>query len=223
MSILLLRLAGPMQSWGTQSRFSHRDTGAEPSKSGVVGLLCAALGRPRDHDVSDLATLPMAVRVDREGRLGRDFHTALEVIKADGSTPDTVISTRDYLADASFLVGLKGPQALLAALHAALAAPHWPLFLGRKAFVPDPPVYIPDGLLPGDDLPAALQAHPVDATRRGPRSNEPLRFIFETSPDQGEPRQDVPVSFALRRFRVRHVRNEFHAPPQPAAARQENA
>ncbi len=44
MSTLLLRLAGPMQSWGTQSRFTERDTGREPSKSGVVGLLAAAVG-----------------------------------------------------------------------------------------------------------------------------------------------------------------------------------
>ena len=43
MSVLLLRLAGPMQAWGTQSRFTVRDTGLEPSKSGVIGLLCAAL------------------------------------------------------------------------------------------------------------------------------------------------------------------------------------
>ena len=34
MSTLLMRLAGPMQSWGTQSRFTVRDTGREPSKSG---------------------------------------------------------------------------------------------------------------------------------------------------------------------------------------------
>ena len=47
MSVLLLRLSGPMQSWGIQSQFPDRDTGMEPSKSGVVGLLCAALGRGR--------------------------------------------------------------------------------------------------------------------------------------------------------------------------------
>ena len=68
-SVLLLRLAGPMQSWGTQSRFSHRDTGLEPSRSGVIGLLCAALGRPRDHSLDEFLPLKMAVRVDHEGRL----------------------------------------------------------------------------------------------------------------------------------------------------------
>ncbi len=67
MSALLLRLAGPMQSWGVQRRFSVRDTGLEPSKSGVVGLLCAARGRRREEPVTDLAALGMGVRVDREG------------------------------------------------------------------------------------------------------------------------------------------------------------
>jgi len=43
MPTLLLRLAGPMQSWGLSSRFTIRDTSLEPSKSGVLGLLCAAL------------------------------------------------------------------------------------------------------------------------------------------------------------------------------------
>ena len=44
MPTLLLRLVGPMQSWGTTSRFDQRDTGKEPSKSGIVGLLAAAMG-----------------------------------------------------------------------------------------------------------------------------------------------------------------------------------
>src|SRR5262245_60630235 len=113
MSTLLLRLSGPMQSWGVQSRFSHRDTGLEPSKSGVLGLACAALGRSRDASLDDLRALRLGVRVDREGRIARDFHTALEVIKADGSRPATVVSHRFYLADAVFLAGLEGLETLL--------------------------------------------------------------------------------------------------------------
>src|SRR5580692_11736074 len=98
MSVLLLRLAGPMQSWGTQSRFSHRDTGLEPSRSGVIALLCAALGRPRDHSLNDFLPLKMAVRIDREGRLMRDYHTAQNVRRADTTkTPqETVLSERFY-------------------------------------------------------------------------------------------------------------------------------
>ena len=84
---LLFRLAGPMQSWGVQSRFTVRDTGLEPSKSGVIGLVCAALGRARNQPVDDLAALRMGVRVDREGKLAKDYHTALDVIKAKGKAP----------------------------------------------------------------------------------------------------------------------------------------
>jgi CRISPR system Cascade subunit CasD len=201
MSVLLLRLAAPMQSWGVQSRFSTRDTGLEPSKSGVVGLLCAALGRPRDADVSDLAVLPLAVRVDREGRVACDYHTALDVRKADDSGKTTVVSRRFYLADADFLAALEGPADLLAKVHAALVRPVWPLYLGRKSFVPGDPVYLSDGLRPEATAPEALRAY------RAPRRNPPrkLRLVVEAAPGEGEPRADVPLSFAARRFGVRHV------------------
>lgn len=72
-AVLLLQLAGPLQSWGISSKFETRDTAAMPSKSGVCGLLAAALGRPRDADVSDLAALRFGVRADRDGRLLDDF------------------------------------------------------------------------------------------------------------------------------------------------------
>ena len=102
MSVLLLRLAGPMQSWGVQSRFSVRDTGLEPSKSGVVGLLCAAFGRPREAPLTDLTALRLGVRVDREGRMAKDYHTtggqregapgSHGVLRADGSISKTLYS-----------------------------------------------------------------------------------------------------------------------------------
>ena len=57
MSTLLLRLAAPLQAWGINSKFDIRKTEREPSKSGVVGLLAAALGRRRDESLDDLAAL----------------------------------------------------------------------------------------------------------------------------------------------------------------------
>jgi CRISPR-associated Cas5-like protein len=41
---LVIRLAGPVQSSGETSRFNRRDTAAEPTKSGLLGLLAAARG-----------------------------------------------------------------------------------------------------------------------------------------------------------------------------------
>lgn len=209
MSVLLMRLAGPMQSWGTQSRFTERDTGYEPSKSGVIGLLCAALGRPREAEVADLADLEMGVRVDREGRLSRDFHTvgggkwkggSYGVAKASGSAGETAVSNRYYLADADFLVGWKGNGRLLEQIQFALGNPKWPLYLGRKSFVPSRPIKIQDGLTDFRDVETAL---------REIRPETPLRLVLETTPDKGEPRRDVPLSFSQRRFGVRYVRMDY--------------
>lgn len=44
MATLLLRLAAPLQAWGADSKFETRKTNREPTKSGVIGLLAAALG-----------------------------------------------------------------------------------------------------------------------------------------------------------------------------------
>lgn len=207
MSVLLLRLAGPMQSWGTRSRFSNRDTGLEPSRSGVIGLLCAALGRPRQDPLDDFLSLTMAVRVDREGRLMRDYHTAQNVRRADPTkgAQETVLSERFYLADADFLVGLEGDRAFLERLDAALRRPVWTLFLGRKSFVPSLPVS--EGVSDGELL-AVMKSHGWRKRHRGEKPPEkPLRGVVEEAYGAGEPRQDVPLSFVSRdrRFAVRHV------------------
>ncbi len=208
---LLLRLMGPMQSWGLSSRFTVRDTGREPSKSGVVGLLAAALGRPRRAAIHDLAALRMGVRVDREGRVEMDYHTAQQVYKASGGIKPTEVSRRYYLADAAFLVGLEGNDlAFLRQLHAALRDPVWPLYLGRKAFVPGAPVWLPDGLRAEISLEDALAAYPLLTSRpQGKR----LRLVLE-DPAGATVRPDQPLSFAERRFAPRHVRVIFvPAPP----------
>jgi CRISPR system Cascade subunit CasD len=210
MSVLLLRLAGPMQSWGTRSRFTHRDTGLEPSRSGVIGLLCAALGRPRHESLDDFKPLKMAVRVDREGRLMRDYHTAQNVRRADTTkTPqETVLSERFYLADADFLVGLEGEQSFLEQLAKALKQPVWTLSLGRKSFLPACPIGA--GVHEGELWEVLAKQPWRKRYPREPEPKKPLRGIVEVKFGEGEPRQDDPVSFVSRdrKFRVRHVKHQ---------------
>ncbi len=221
MIALLLRLAAPMQAWGTQSRFSERDTQLEPSKSGVIGILAAALGRPRDADLSDLAQLEMAVRVDREGRKMKDFHTvgggnapdwfcamhgmkqkrgggySYGVSKANSNTPETAISNRYYLADARFLVTLgtsdESQRAFLDSLAGALRAPVNQLFLGRKSFVPAEPIIGK----PGEDI----------------LEGESLRQIVETiewAPQEPDLRWDRDDQ--CKKPRVEHLRLVLESP-----------
>ncbi len=206
MACLLLRCVAPMQSWGSRSRFQHRDTEREPTKSGIIGLICAALGRKRTEPLDDLNTLRMGVRVDQPGQVATDYHTALDVLKADQSSIDTQISHRAYLADAAFLVGLAGDLSLLQTIQLALKNPRWPLFLGRKAFVPGSPVYLPDGLQVEQSLLAALQTYPSIAL---PPTKPPFRLILDCAPGENghEQRQDIPLDFRHehRRFAYRSV------------------
>jgi CRISPR system Cascade subunit CasD len=215
MPTLLLRLAGPMQSWGTISRFDHRDTGKEPSKSGVIGLLAAALGIDREEwndDLQALAALVMGVRHDRPGFLKRDYQTAQNIISADQKKiHETAVTKRDYLADAVFLVGLEGPdRALLERAHAALQNPVWPLALGRKSYVPSETVWLTDGVV-DDSLMSALSAYPWLITpRRGEVKPERLLVSLESAYGSGALRMDQLLSsFADRRFGARYVRSEW--------------
>jgi CRISPR system Cascade subunit CasD len=166
-SILLLRLEGPLQSWGTRSRWDVRDTGPEPTKSGVIGLLGCAFGYPMyDLRLEALdAALRFGVRVESPGRVLEDYQTITDFLPtAEGSfrhsgvktaasleklrndpdvTPATILSPRAYLEDAAFLAALEqadGGDAIVEDCAAALNQPKWPLYLGRKTCIPTRPI-----------------------------------------------------------------------------------
>lgn len=195
---LLLRLEGPMQSWGYRSRFDYRDTALEPTRSGVIGMLCAAMGIARGEEILRFDSIRMGVRVDKEGRPERDYHTALDVIKADGKGTDTVVSHRDYLADASFTVGLQSEDLqLLQNIADALQCPKWPLFLGRKAF----PLAVPP-LKPGEvPKEGRLEGHLLSDDKK-------KRVVFE-SLDGERTQHDWPLCFSERRFKPRTMTTRF--------------
>lgn len=237
---LLLRLAGPMQSWGLQSRFSIRDSAREPTKSGVLGLICAAMGRPRDASLDDLRALRMCVRVDREGQARRDFHTAQHVLIASSSArqlergkpklKNTEPSVRHYLADAHFTVALVSEnESLLRRIDDALAAPKWPLFFGRKAFVPGLPVRIvgadknPMGVQSGAVVDLLLGfTDPIVPVRT--HAAPPRRLVLDADIPHDQLRvvqkrmqPDDPVSFQHRRFLPRHVVVGYEQDVYPSA------
>lgn len=207
MSVLLMRLAGPLQSWGDSSRFVRRTTRREPTKSGVVGLLAAALGRSREESVEDLAQLELGVRVDQPGSVVRDFQTERSL---DGSKV-MPLSHRYYLQDAAFLVALGGPHDMLADLDTALRLPCWPLYLGRRSCPATPPI--------------TLGVHQEYSDVREALTNEPwiasdwyrskcggevslLEVVCDARDGEAcESRADYPLSFSLmgRRYACRPV------------------
>ncbi len=218
MPTLLLRLVAPMQSWGVSGRFTVRDTAREPTKSGVIGLLAAALGRPRTASVEDLAALRMGVRIDKPGRVEMDYHTAQQVYRADPKKrpQETVVSRRYYLADAAFLAGLESDDLdLLTRLHRALRNPRWPLYLGRKAFVPGEPVWLADGLCQTPLL-EALETYPwLGRDYQTWESITALRVLLD-DPEGPIIRYDLPISFRSdkRRYAPRRLTMRFvNRPP----------
>ena len=222
MPTLLLRLVGPMQSWGTTSRFDQRDTGKEPSKSGVIGLLAAALGIDRENwtDLEPLTRLSMGVRHDRPGVPKRDYQTAGcaavdTIIKADGKQAKDggVVSQRFHLADACFLVGLEGKDVtLLNKVHAALQNPFWTLALGRKSYVPSESIWMDDGLQDAPLVDVLARWPWIASQRKWEEFPEKLLVSYESADGSGVLKMDQPLSsFAERRFGSRFVRSEWIA------------
>ena len=172
---LLLRLAGPMQAWGTGSRFQLRRTDRHPSRSGVLGLLLCARGVERDESkpyLDELASLTMGVRIDNPGVVGQDYHTAGAKtgirqaangkIKYTDTThkPETLLSRRQYLYGASFLIALQGDPELIAVYRSALRAPVWSPYLGRKCCIPSRPILAGTGSW--ETLDHALSSEPLN-------------------------------------------------------------
>lgn len=170
-SSLLLRFAGPQQSWGS-SEMADRNSEPVPTRSAVIGLLAASLGAPRNQWPDWLYATTMWARVDRKGELSTDFHTvgvpSDEVVeirsrhrkitgnsgRADFIIPlgsgagwrlggGTMVTNRQYLADAEFFIALQHPdESRTEQLATATRRPVFMTYLGRKAFAPAFPFHL---------------------------------------------------------------------------------
>lgn len=221
--ILLLRLEGPLQSWGTRSRWSKRDTGPEPTKSAIIGMLgCAAgllrpewrSGKEPDRTLEEWdRALWFGVRIDRPGVIETDYHTVEGPLwSALGKLKDVPAeqSWREYIHDAAFLVALEGDGELLQRLAGHLVAPKWPLFLGRKACVPSRPVF--DRITSDyDSLECALKAEPRACS--SPCSSPPKLTAWIEDPAGDYERPDALRLNQLRFYEFRRCRRLEVDPP----------
>ena len=206
-NLLVLRLEGALQSWGESSKWDHRDSSPFPTKSGIIGLLGCAMGMERnDERLVELdGAITMAVRADRHGTRLVDFQTVtgFPLRIANGkprSNGNTIISSREYLQDACFTVFLDIKPAWREKIIAALKAPIWAIYLGRKNCIPSSPVmleYTNDYV----SLMDAVQRYP--AARR---SINPMEYeIDEEIPELlSYSRSDKRVS-STREFSLRRV------------------
>ncbi|MER7316235.1 type I-E CRISPR-associated protein Cas5/CasD [Streptomyces halstedii] len=215
MSGLLLRLAGPLQSWGERSAFAPvRETASFPTRSALVGMFAAAEGIARGDTagLKKYEQVRLTVRVDRPGTLLEDYHTVgggfpkeRTAATSGGSNKDAaVITRRQYLSDAVFVVAVTAPDGLAEQLAAALRRPYWAPYLGRRSCVPDEPFLLRRHV--DDPEMQLLTGVPLSAAE--PRDHEAetiaVQFLRERPLPESGPGaaadvievNDMPVSFA---------------------------
>jgi CRISPR system Cascade subunit CasD len=154
----------------------------------------------------------LTVRVDRPGELLEDYHTVgggfpkeRTAATSGGSNKDAaVITRRQYLADAVFVVAVTAPDDLVDQLAAALRRPYWAPYLGRRSCAPDEPFLLRRHV----DDPEAELLTGVPLSRPEPREGEgdtiAVQFLRERPLPEGGPGasadvievNDMPVSFA---------------------------
>jgi CRISPR system Cascade subunit CasD len=209
MSTLLLRLAAPLQSWGVDSIFEMRTTDRAPSKSGVIGLCAAAMGIPRndEHEIKRLIDLKFGVRIDKPGYLLKDFHMAHKETFWDGDDRSKInkaitkskkdrsayVTTRHYLSDAAFLVGLEGSDEYLQIINNAIHAPVYPLYLGRRSCPPEGQVSL--GVKPYSLLESLKRQKPVTDLVLFNENNKP-RIVIDAE-GGFYTKRDLPASFSI--------------------------
>ncbi|WP_128381291.1 type I-E CRISPR-associated protein Cas5/CasD [Streptomyces cavernae] len=238
MTGLLLRLAGPLQSWGERSAFARdRDTAGLPTRSGIIGMFAAAEGIPRDdpHALAHYETLQLTVRVDRPGVRLVDYHTVgggqpkerTAATSTGGNKGAAVITNRHYMADAVFVIAVTGPDQRIARIADALHQPHWSPYLGRRACVPDEPFLLRASV--NDPVEELLRHVPLSPDPARPAATDgtmPVMFLWEQPPDaQPDPDvfaflHDTPRSFAQhgRSHSKRHIYRTVEQLPAALAA-----
>ena len=230
---LLMWFEAPLQAWGYDSKFGRRDTLGFPTKSGVLGLLCCALGQGGEQRDwlsfwSEQSLFIEAYATEGENNksvvpplLLRDFHmigsgyddkdpwqTLLIPKTQEGKKSvggGTKLTYRYYLQDMAFAVILNGPRSELEKMQEALCRPVWDLYFGRKCCVPSE--FIGRGVF--DDLESAVKfARSFSQAKERAIKKVPIFKVLEGVHEGGETitLNDVPLCFGQnKQYRDRKV------------------
>lgn len=233
---LLLWLEAPLQSWGFGSKFGRRDTLKFPTRSGVLGLLCAALGYSGEqkeflaqmsskqqlvvsylrNDEKKQTITPEPLLMDFQmvgsGYDDSDPWQSLLIPKtSEGKKAvggGSKMTYRYYLQDARFAVVLECSQAESTLFSEALQNPMYDLFLGRKNCVPTEFIY--QGVFDSEN--AALEQATEIANQKG--CKEYFRVVEGDHLDgDSMTLNDIPLQFGeVKKYRDRRVSIVYSLP-----------
>jgi CRISPR system Cascade subunit CasD len=195
---LVFTLAAPLMAFGDVAPGERRVGVDRPTRSGLIGLIAAALGLTRDDDRQSAlaAQLSFAVRVDAAGRASVDYHTTQtapakrnrrfatrrEELAVDDVV--TILSQRTYVEDGAFTVAVlveeDGPF-LIHEIAAALAHPLLPIHAGRRSC----PLGLPPSALviEAPSLIEAFAAYDAEQSDSVDRAALRKRFIANAATD----------------------------------------
>lgn len=209
-----------MQSWGYSSRFNRRASASWPVKSGVVGMLCAALGIERDNEagIARLTALSMtAYTLQNSGQRLTDYHTVGGGYdpkthrhnmsnKAGGGSPSTVLTDREYLLDCKFGILLAGETETIEECAVAIQNPKWGIWFGRKCCLPAARIF--EGTF---DTEEKAKDRLVELAHDLRLELTSWRAVTEsdTFEDGTDSLMDIPVNFATREYKTRRIADEF--------------
>lgn len=210
---LALLFDAPLQSWGYQSKFDRRTTASFPTRSGILGMICAAMGIDREDAISLSQFSDVTINVYTLNQKGRmvDYHTVgaaydkktqkqYIVPKANGGTGQTVVTYREYLQDATFGVFLSGAKNIIEEIEAALRYPKWGIWLGRKSCVPATPVV--QGMYETAENALKVLLDRTDKQAELQKCEEANSFADGTDTLMDNPQNFATRSFAPRRIKV---------------------
>ena len=148
---LTFALAAPLAAMGEIAVGERRGSWDRPGRSAVLGLIAACLGLTREdetaHDALETG-YGLALRVQHVGPLLPDYHTAqvpparrgrrfaTRAEELSAKDLETILSRRDYRTDVLALAAIwsrPGARWPLLEIEAALRAPHYAPYFGRKS------------------------------------------------------------------------------------------
>ena len=204
---LLIRLYGPLASWGEIAVGELRHSAVHPSRSALLGLLGAALGIERSDTQGQEAlgrSYRFGIKLEAIGSPLRDYHTVQMGVaerksrfrsrrqELAANKVETLLSQREYRCDSLAVVAIEAlPEApfSLAALADALRMPRFTLYLGRKSCPLAAPL-----------LPRLLQAESLRQALDGVEFPS-LLGLLDRKPEQVWPNRADRQAFGLRQTR----------------------
>ena len=196
MKVLVLYFDAPLQSWGSDSCFNHRNTLAFPTRSGVIGLLSASLGQDKyskdaDKNLEIFQKIKITSFVKTNGEILTDYQTVSGGISVAGDMKhDCILTSRQYLQSSKFYVLIEGENDLINQLEVSVKNPVYGGWLGKKNCIPTSPIF--KGVCETFDQ--AIQSFELNSFESYSDSKEGELSIM-----------DVPLSFASRKFASRNV------------------